>query len=114
MNRYHLLLVAVASAPLLIHAEPARTSAAATDANAAVPQLNYQSAFSDYRPAAQTQASPDKIWVRANQTLAGQPADGASENMSMHMNHAPAAEGKPAPAPSADPHKDHSMNMKGH
>jgi hypothetical protein len=114
MKRYHLLLLAVASAPLLIHAEPVRTSAAAMDANAAVPQLKYHSAFSEYKPTIETQASPDKVWVRANREVSGEPSDGASENMSMQVNHAPTAQDKPAATPAADPHKGHNMNMKGH
>lgn len=114
MKRYHLLLLAVASAPLLVHAEPVRTSTAVTDVNVAVPQLNYQSAFAEYKPAGESQATPDKVWVRSNQQVSGQELIGDSETMPMQMNHAPALQGKPAAMPAADPHKGHNMNMKGH
>lgn len=114
MKRYHLLLLAVAGAPLLIHAEPVRTSTAVTDANAAVPQLNYQSAFSDYKPAGDSQATPDQVWVRSNQQVTGQDSSGAPESMPMQMKHTPAAQDKPSAMPAADPHKGHNMNMKGH
>lgn len=116
MKRYHLLLLAVASAPLLIHAEPVGTPAAVTDVNAAVPQLSYQSAFSEYRPAGDPKVSPDKVWVRSNQLVSDQESTGASQGMSMpmQMNHAPVEQEKPAAKPAADPHKGHDMNMKGH
>ena len=113
MKRYHLLLLAVASAPLLVHAEPVRTSTAVTDPNAAVPQLHYQSAFANYKPLGEQQATPDKLWVRSNQEVSGQESSGDSETMTMQMNHTPAVQGKPAAMPAADPHKSHNMNMKG-
>lgn len=114
MKRYHLLLLAVASAPLLIHAEPVRKSTVATEVNAAVPQLSYQSAFSDYKPAQVAQATPDKIWVRANQDVSGLESSDAASGMPMQKNHEQPAQGKPGVVPDADPHKGHNMNMKGH
>jgi hypothetical protein len=114
MKRYHLLLLAVASAPLLVHAEPVHTSTAAMDANAAVPQLHYQSAFAEYKSVEKPKATPDKVWVRSNQQVSGQESSVDSEAMPMQMNHAPAVQDKPAAVPAADPHKGHNMNMKGH
>lgn len=114
MKRYDLLLLAVASAPLLIHAEPVRTSTAVTDANAAVPQLSYQSAFAESKPAVKPQTTPDRIWVRSNQQVSGEESSNASTSMPMQMNHEPPAQGKPAAMPAADTHKGHNMNMEGH
>lgn len=114
MKSHHLLLLAVASAPLLVHAEPVPTSMAVTDANAAVPQLNYQSAFAEYKPAGELQTTPDKVWVRSNQQVSTQESSGASETLPVQMNHAPAEHTEPAATPAADPHKGHNMNMKGH
>jgi hypothetical protein len=114
MKRYHLLLLAVAGAPLLVHAEPVHTSTAAMDANATVPQLHYQSAFAEYKSVEEPQATADNVWVRSNQQVSGQESSGDSETMPMQMNHAPAVQGKPAAVRAADPHKGHNMNMKGH
>lgn len=114
MKRYHLLLLAVASAPLLIHAEPVRKSTAVTDVNAAVPQLSYQSAFTYYKPARDSQTTPDKTWVRANQEVSGQESSDASSGTGTQKNQEKPAVGKPGVVPDADPNKGHNMNMKGH
>lgn len=113
MKRFQLLLLAVASAPLLIHAEPVRVSTAVTDASAAVPPPKYQSAFADYKPAVEPQATPDKVWVQANQEVSGQSGHGSHQGSSMQMAPVPAASLKPAAAPVVDPHKGHNMNKKG-
>jgi hypothetical protein len=113
MKRFHLLLLAVASAPLLIHAEPVRISTAVTDASAAVPPLKYQSAYADYKPAVASQSTPDKVWLQANQEISGQSEHGSHEGSSMQMAPAPTDSAKPAAASVADPHKGHDMNMKG-
>lgn len=116
MKRYDLLLLAVASAPLLVHSQPVGTSTAVTDANAAVPQLSYQSAFAEVKPAVKPQTTPDKIWVRSNQQVGEEESSNASPSMSMQMNHEPPGKGKSTamPAAGADPHKGHKMNMEGH
>lgn len=114
MKRLYLLLLAVAgAAPLVIHAEPVRISAAVTDASAAVPPLKYQSAYADYKPAVEPQTTPDKVWIEANQEVSGQSVHGSHEGSSMQMAPSPADSAKPAVAPVADPHKGHSMNKKG-
>ncbi|HEV7815030.1 MAG TPA: hypothetical protein VGP06_08005 [Janthinobacterium sp.] len=71
MNRFRLLLLAVAGVPLLIHAQPARVAAAVTDANATVAPLQYQSAFAGYQPNPEPKASPDKVWIQANRDVSG-------------------------------------------
>ena len=111
MKRFHLLLLAVVSAPLGIHAEPVRISTAVTDANAAVPPPKYQSAYADYKPAVESQTTPDKFWIQANREVSGQ--SDHSEGSSMQMAPAPTDTAKPAAVPVVDPHKGHSMNKKG-
>jgi hypothetical protein len=113
MNRFHLLLLAVAGAPLLIHAEPVRVSTAVTDASAAVPPPKYQSAYAGYKPAVASQSTPDKVWIQANQDVSGQSEHGSHEGSSMQVAPAQTESAKPAPAPASDPHKGHHMNKKG-
>lgn len=113
MKRFRLLLLAVVSAPMAIYAEPVRVSTAVTDANAAVPPPQYQSAFSNYKPAVEPTASPDKLWVKANTDVSGQAEHGSHEGSSMQMAPTPKDSAKPAEAPAADPHKGHHMNKKG-
>jgi hypothetical protein len=113
MKRFHLLLLAVASAPLLIHAEPVRISTAVTDASAAVPPPKYQSAYADYKPAVAPQATPDKVWIQANQDVSGQSEHGSNEGSSMQMAPPQTESAKPAAVPASDPHQGHHMNKKG-
>ena len=107
MKRFRSLLLAVASVPLLVHAQPASTTAAVSDANATVPPPKYQSAFADYQPLAELKTSPDKGWVQANREVAGlaEPSSPAPATTPAEQPKTPAE---------ADPHKGHQMNMKGH
>lgn len=87
MKRISLLLLAAAGLPLLVHAQSARSPAAVTDANAVVPALQYESVFAA-RPAGQeAPATPDKIWLKANQDLAGSAGHGAHGMHGMHGMH---------------------------
>ena len=113
MKRFQLLLLAVASAPLLIHAEPVRDSTAVTDASAAVPPPKYQSAYADYKRAIEPQATPDKVWVQANQDVSGQSEHGSHGGSSMQMKPSQSEPAKPPPAPVDDPHHGHNMKKKG-
>jgi hypothetical protein len=118
MNRFSLLLLAAAGAPLLVHAQAARTPAAVTDPNAAVPAMQYRSVFTDQPSAAA--ATPDKVWVQANRDVADSPGHGGHGMQGAPAQPAPA---HPTQPPAADPHqghKDHKgheghdMNKKGH
>jgi hypothetical protein len=111
MKRFHLLLLAVVSAPLGIHAEPVRISTAVTEASAAVSPPKYQSAYAGYKPAVEPQTTPDKFWIQANREVSGQSEH--REGSSMQMAPAPTDSAKLAAAPVADPHKGHGMNKKG-
>jgi hypothetical protein len=84
-----------------------------TDASVAVPSPKYQSAYADYKPAIESQGSPDKVWIQANQEVSGQSEHGSREGSSMQMAPAPTDSAKPAAAPAADPHKGHDMKMRG-
>ncbi|WP_295995021.1 hypothetical protein [Rugamonas sp.] len=113
MNRFRLLLLAVAGAPMVIYAQPVRVSTAVTDASAAVPPPKYQSAFADYKPSVDSPVSPDKLWIQANQEVSGEPEHGAHGGSSMQMTPTPSDSAKPASAPVVDPHKGHDMKKKG-
>lgn len=113
MNRFRSLLLAAASAPLLVHAQTASTPAAVSDANATVPPPKYQSAFADYRPLAEPKSSPDKQWIQANRELSGQSDPASDGGSTMEMSSATAAPGKPKTAPADNPHQGHQMKMKG-
>ena len=113
MNRFRLLLFVVASAPMVIYAEPVRVSTAVTDANAAVPPPKYQSAFADYKPSVDSQVSPDKLWIQANQEVSGQSEHGSHGGSPMQMTPAPTDSAKPAAAPVVDPHIGHNTKKKG-
>lgn len=113
MKRFRLLFLAVASAPMVIYAEPVRVSTAVTDACAAVPPPKFQSAFADYKPAVDSQVSPDKLWIQANQDVSGESEHGSHGGPSMQMTPAPLDSAKSASAPAVDPHKGHNMKKKG-
>ncbi|WP_395400935.1 hypothetical protein ACHMW6_25255 [Pseudoduganella sp. UC29_106] len=114
MKRIHSLLLAVVGAPLLVYAQPLRVQGAATDPDAAVPPLKYQSAFFDYQPAVEPDGAPDKQWVPANQAAAGGADHSAHGNASLEMNPPPANAPAAAPAAGSAPHKEHQMKEKGH
>ena len=116
MQRFHLLLLATVSFSPVVYAQsaqPASTTAAVTDAKATVPPLKYVSAFADVKPIGESQTSPDKAWIQANQDVTGGSHHGAQGDMSMEM--APSAKGpeNSKPSSASDPHKGHQMNMKG-
>nr|WP_315396947.1 hypothetical protein [uncultured Duganella sp.] len=108
MNRFRLLLLWVASAPMAIQALPVEVSTAVTDANAAVPMPKHQSAYADYKPIMEPSATPDKVWVAANRQVPGQ-----SEQGSRAGTPSPAATPTNVAKPAADAHKKHDMNKKG-
>jgi hypothetical protein len=119
MKYLSLLLFAAAGMPLLVHAQSARIPAPADDANAAVPALQYQSVFATRQADPKPLATPDQVWLKANQDAAGGSGHGAHGAHAMHGAHGAAAMQAPAPAtpaapPADDPHKGHNMNMKGH
>ena len=116
MQRLHLLLLATVNFSPDVYAQsaqPASTTAAATDAKAVVPPLKYVSAFADVKPIGESPISPDKAWIQANHDVTGSSQHNAPGDMSMEI--APGAKGQENPKlPSAsDPHKGHQMNMKG-
>lgn len=113
MKRFRSLLLAVAGLPLLVHAQAASTTAAVTDANAAVPPLKYHSAFADYQPLAEPKASPEKGWIQANRELSVQSEHISRGGASMEMSPANTAPEKAKTVPADDPHKGHQMKMKG-
>ncbi|MQA37100.1 hypothetical protein [Rugamonas aquatica] len=97
MNRFRILLLAVACAPVYAFAQSAPK---AQDADAKVPSPAYRSAFADVRPTQEAAATPDKVWLQANRELAAQPGHA----MQMDM---------PKAETSEDPHKGHHQHMKG-
>jgi hypothetical protein len=113
MKRFRSLLLAVASVPLLVHAQPASTTAAVTDANATVPLPKYQSAFADYQPLAEPKASPDKGWIQANRELSGQSKHSSHGGSPMEMSPSTTPAETPKTSPADDLHKGHQMKMKG-
>ena len=110
MKRFSLLLLAVASASLAVHAEPVPLTTPVTDPSAAVPPPKYQSAYADYLPAAQAKSTSDQLWIQANRNVAGQSEHGGHEGASMQM--APANKAEPAAAPATPQHKGQHMNKK--
>lgn len=110
MNRFRLLLLAVATAPLLVHAQSDRAPTVVTDPGARVAPLRYQSAFDGFQRAADAQPSPDKVWVQANRERAGDAGGEMSDRSAQPAG--PADTGKAKDAPAADPHKGHHMNTK--
>lgn len=116
MNRFSLLLLAATGVPLMVHAQPAHKLAAVTDANATVPALQYHSAFSGQPVQPASTTTPDKVWIKANQDVAGAPGHGGHGGHGAHGG----THAAPAPDPQKDPHKDHQqhqghdMHTKGH
>lgn len=111
MKRFSLLLLAVASASLAVHAEPVPPTAPVTDPSAAVSPPKYQSAYADYQPAPQAKSTPGQLWIQANRDVAGQSEHGGHEGPSMHM--APANKAEPAAMPATPQHKGRHVNKKG-
>jgi len=104
MNHIRILMLAAACLPLLASAQ---ATSGAADAHAKVAPPAYRSAFADFRKSEEPADTPDKVWLQANQALAGQ--SGHSMHMQMETM-APA--GKPKADAAEDPHKDHHMHMK--
>nr|WP_315249486.1 hypothetical protein [uncultured Duganella sp.] len=113
MTRLRLLLLAVTSAPMFVHAQPAHVAAAVTDADAAVPPPQYQSAYAGYLRAEELSVSPDKVWVQANREVSGQPEQDAKAPVPAPAAPPSAVPGVPAKDAPADPHAGHHMNKKG-
>jgi hypothetical protein len=86
MKLPHLLPFA-AGVFLLASAQAQQAVPAATDANAPVTPLQYQSTFAQYMPLKETPRSPDKGWADANRAVLGDQAP------------APAPSGKEAAMP---------------
>lgn len=107
MNHTRILMLAAACLPLFASAQ---ATSGAADANAKVAPPAYRSAFADFRQLEEPAATPDKVWLQANQALAGQ---SAQPGHSMHMQMEPMAPAdKPKAEAAEDPHKGHHMNMK--
>ncbi|KQV82475.1 hypothetical protein ASD15_10670 [Massilia sp. Root351] len=106
MNRFSLLLLAAVGAPLLVHAQVARPPAAVTDANAAVPALQYRSIFTS-QPTPDPATTPDKVWIQANRDVTGGSGHGGHGG---HAGHGT----EPARQPAADPHQGHQDPHQGH
>jgi hypothetical protein len=64
-----LTAAALASLPFAAIAEQKHHQADPTDASAAVPASGYESAFKNYRAAADEQESPEKVWRAANDEM---------------------------------------------
>lgn len=81
------------------------------DPAAQVSQTTYTSVFSTYRPAAETNVSPDKIWREANARVASEGMHGGADagnttpsaKPDQHAGH------QMAPAAKPDPHAGHQM-----
>lgn len=87
--------VAVTSFASIAGEPPASLKAA--DPAAQVSQTTYTSVLSTYRPAQDTNVSPDKVWKEANATVANEGMHGGT-----HSGHAPAAQ-------DASGHAGHAM-----
>lgn len=103
-----LAMVAMASLPLAANAQQNQTNiqpADPTAAQAQVPVVAYQSSFKDYKAIADDSMSPDAIWVKVNQEVAGQ------EGYATHAAHdiQPAASAPKQATPPADSHAGHHM-----
>lgn len=108
MNRFRMLLLAAAGAPLFASAQSAPVVADAADARIAVAPPVYRSAFAGLRPADVPSAPPDKLWLLTNRVVAGEATEPADQGTS------------PVPSPAAKEdtsghagHHGHQMPMKG-
>jgi hypothetical protein len=61
-----LIVAALASVPFAAVAQQIQNHAGPSDANAPIPASTYESAFKNYKPAADEQEPPDKRWRAAN------------------------------------------------
>jgi len=113
MKRLRLLLIAVASAPMVIHAQSAPVAVAVTDAGAAVPPLHYQSAYDGYLRPDESAVSPDKLWTKANREVSGDAPQDPKAHARATTTSALPVQDKPAKDAPADPHAGHHMNKKG-
>ncbi len=111
MNRFRMLLLAAAGAPLFAFAQSAPVVADAADAKVAVAPPVYRSAFAGLPPADVPSASPDKLWLQANRVVAGETVEAPDKGTSS-MPSASTKEGTPSPAGHAG-HHGHQMPTKG-
>lgn len=99
---------AVALTSLASFAGEPPASLKVADPAAQVALTTYTSVLSTYKPAADADVSPDKVWREANATVAGESMQGGA-----HAGHAPAAQDAGAHAghmmPAPDTHAGHQM-----
>ncbi|TFV94806.1 hypothetical protein E4K72_18450 [Oxalobacteraceae bacterium OM1] len=69
MLKFHWLAAALAAVPLAVLAQSAAQQPA--DPQAPTASLQYESAFAGYRPAPESEVSPDKQWRAANDEVGG-------------------------------------------
>lgn len=91
MKTIRLLPLAVAAVSLAASAQTAKSLPAVTDSTAPVVPFIYQSVFSASGKRDEDQPTPDKLWIGANQQLAGGSQSG-------HAGHIVAPAPAPAPA----------------
>lgn len=96
--------VAISSFASAAGAQPA--SLKSTDSTAQVPQTTYDSAFSGYRAAVETNVSPAALWRQANAAVASSAMEGGGHT---GHNSMPGAKDQqtPSEAASANPHAGH-------
>lgn len=66
---YWTAVAVLATLPLTVAAQEQNPPSGPDAPNAKVPALVYQSAFRHYRPAADEEGPPDKIWRTANEEM---------------------------------------------
>lgn len=118
MKTIRLLPLAAAAVSLAASAQSARPLPAVADPAAPVAPLTYQSVFSDSGKRTQDQATPDQLWIGANQQVAGGSAPGAHAGHAGHaMAPSPTAAAakpvaEPVSKPAASKHDGHHAPAK--
>lgn len=99
---YWLTVAGLSLLPLVAPAQQLDQQLDPANANALAPGLGYNSAFTNYRPASDSSASPDKGWRTANDDV---------QKSAMHATqmHDAEIEGAPA-APTGDSHTGHQAH----
>ena len=110
MNRFSMLLLAAAGAPLFAFAQPVQVRADVADAMTPVAPPAYRSAFADFRPVQDAAVTPDKLWRQANRTVGGNTEHDVDQPKAPDSA-APAV--APAADVKADPHHGHHIPTKG-